>query len=370
MTNERKFSPVTATVTVGLTDGRTMDQNRRTFLQSTLVTALAAQFGPSLLAASAPRAPLKPRRLAVGATVGLVSPAGATFLTEELDIVKETVVALGLKWKLGHHVLDRYGYLGGKDADRAADLNAMFADDAVDAILCIRGGWGCNRLLPLLDYPAIAAHPKILLGYSDITSLLTAIHAKTGLVTFHGPVGVSTWSGFSLEFIRRILFNGEAVAMGNPKTKGDSQVVTRDRIQTITPGIVSGRLVGGNLTVLTAMLGSEYLPDWSGRILFLEDTNENIYRIDRMLTQLKLAGVLDKIAGFVFGKCTKCTPGDGYGSFTLEEVLNDHIRPLKIPAWSGAMIGHIDSQFTVPIGVRVAIDAERGTITMLEAAVR
>jgi len=158
--------------------------------------------------------------------------------------------------------------------------------------------------------------------------------------------------------------------MGNPKTKGDSQVVTRDRIQTITPGIVSGRLVGGNLTVLTAMLGSEYLPDWSGRILFLEDTNENIYRIDRMLTQLKLAGVLDKIAGFVFGKCTKCTPGDGYGSFTLEEVLNDHIRPLKIPAWSGAMIGHIDSQFTVPIGVRVAIDAERGTITMLEAAVR
>jgi muramoyltetrapeptide carboxypeptidase len=347
-----------------------MTQNRRSFLQSTVVAALSAPFAPRLLAAEANRNPVKPRRLTPGATVGLVSPAGATWLTEELAIVEETMAALGLKCKLGPHVLDRYGYLAGKDADRAADLNAMFADDAVDAILCVRGGWGCNRLLPLLDYKAIAAHPKILLGYSDITSLLIAIYAKTGLVTFHGPVGASTWNAFSLDSLRRILFNGEAVALENPKITGDSLVVTKDRIQTITPGSAAGRLVGGNLTVLTAMLGSDYLPDWSGTILFVEDIKEDIYRIDRMMTQLKLAGVLDRISGFVFGKCTSCGPGEGHGSLTLEEVLNDHVKPLKIPAWYGAMIGHIDNKFTVPVGVLAKIDAGRGTITMLEPAVR
>jgi muramoyltetrapeptide carboxypeptidase len=279
------------------------------------------------------------------------------------------VAALGLKVKVGPHVLDRYGYLAGKDADRAADLNAMFADDSVAAVLCVRGGWGCNRLLPLLDYKTIATHPKILLGYSDITALLVAIYAKTGLVTFHGPVGASNWNPYSLDFVRRILFQAEAVAMSNPADRGNGLVVTKDRIQTLTPGTASGRLLGGNLTVLSAMLGSEYLPDWSGAILFLEDTNEHIYRIDRMLTQLQLAGVLDKISGFVFGKCTKCDPGDGYGSLTLEEVLNDHIRPLKIPAYSGAMIGHIENKFTVPLGVQVRIDAEHGTLAMLESAV-
>ena len=347
-----------------------MTQNRRSFLETTLFAALATQIAPSLKADSAGRSSLKPRRLKAGATVGLVSPAGATWITEEIAILQETLEALGLKFKLGKHVMDRYGYLAGKDADRAADLNAMFSDDSIDAIVCVRGGWGCNRILPLLDYKAIAAHPKILLGYSDITSLLTAIYAKTGLITFHGPVGASTWNKFSLDFVRRILFDGEAITLENPKIISDGLVVTKDRIQTITPGIAEGRLVGGNLTVLTAMLGSEYLPDWSGKILFVEDIKEEIYRIDRMLTQLKLAGVLNRISGFVFGKCTTCGPGEGHGSLTLEEVLNDHIQPLKIPAWSGAMIGHIDSKFTVPVGVQARINADRGTITMLESAVR
>ena len=347
-----------------------MTPDRRSFLHSALLAALAAPLAPRLGAAPAPKGPVKPRRLAPGATLGLVSPASATFVAEELEIIKETVAALGLKWKLGAHAMDRYGYLAGKDADRAADLNAMFADDGVDGILCIRGGWGCNRLLPLLDYGTIAAHPKVLIGYSDITSLLNGIYARTGLVTFHGPVGASTWNTFSLDYLRRILFAGEALVMDNPKVTGDNLVVAKDRVHTITPGTASGRLVGGNLTVLAAMMGSPYLPDWSGTILFLEDVQEHVYRIDRMLTQLKLAGVLERISGFVFGKCTKCDPGDGYGSLTLEEVLNDHIQPLKIPAWSGAMIGHIEQKFTVPVGVLARIDAGRGTIAMLEPAVR
>ncbi len=347
-----------------------MTQNRRSFLQATLLAALSTQVAPELLGAAASASSVRPRRLVPGATVGLVSPASATWLTEELEILQETLRALGLKPKLGKHVLDRYGYLGGTDADRAADLNMMFGDDSVDAILCIRGGWGCNRLLPLLDYPLIAAHPKILLGYSDITSLLTAIYAKTGLITFHGPVGTSTWNPYSLDYVRRVLFNAEAVTLTNPAVIGKGLVVTEDRIRTITPGVAAGVLVGGNLTVLTAMLGSPYLPDWSGKILFLEDTNESIYRVDRMLTQLKLAGVLDKVAGVVFGKCTKCLPGEGQGSLTLEEVLNDHLRPLKVPAWEGAMIGHIENKFTVPVGVRAEIDATRGSIKLLEPAVR
>ena len=342
---------------------------RRRFLQSALAATMATQIAPRLAAAVPGRTVIKARRLVPGATVGLVSPASATWTADELDIITETVTALGLKFKLGRHVMDRYGYLAGKDADRAADINAMFADASVDAILCVRGGWGSNRILPLLDYAAIAAHPKILLGYSDITSLLTAIYARTGLVTFHGPVGVSTWNPFSLDSLRRILFHGEAIRMENPKVTGDNLVATKDRVRTITPGTATGRLIGGNLTVLTAMLGSSYLPDWTGTILFLEDTNENIYRIDRMLTQLKLAGVLDRISGLVFGKCTKCLPGEGYGSLTLEEVLDDHIRPLKIPAWHGAMVGHIENKFTVPIGVLARIQAEQGAITMLEPAV-
>ncbi len=345
-------------------------QDRRRFLQAALAGALAVAGTPRLGAAPAARRLLKPRRLKEGATVGLVSPASASWLGEEIDVLRETVLALGLKPRLAPHALDRYGYLAGRDADRAADLNAMFADDSVDAILCVRGGWGSNRLLQRLDYGMIAAHPKILIGYSDITALLNAIHARTGLVTFHGPVGVSSWGRFSLEAFRRLLFQGEAGTLEPPRLPTDALVQTRDRIRTLTPGVATGRLVGGNLTVLAAMLGSEYLPDWSGSILFLEDTRENIYRIDRMLTQLKLAGVLDRISGFVFGKCTQCTPGDGYGSLTLEEVLADHVLPLKIPAWHGAMIGHIEQQFTLPIGVPARIDAERGTITLLEAAVQ
>jgi muramoyltetrapeptide carboxypeptidase len=343
--------------------------NRRTFLQSLALAAVAAQLPSSMVNAAESNAILKPRRLKAGSTVGLINPAGTTWSPDDVRQVQESMAALGLATKPGRHVLDRYGYLAGTDADRAADVNEMFADSSVDAILCVRGGWGCNRILPLLDYRLIRKNPKILMGYSDITSLLVAIYAATGLTTFHGPVGTSTWNAFSLDFVKKILFNAETPVMTNPVVIGDNLAQTKDRLQTITPGKATGRLVGGNLSVLTAMIGSDYLPDWKGHILFLEDDGENVYRIDRMLTQLKLAGVLAKVTGFVFGKCTNCGPGEGYGSLTLDEVLNDHVRPLGIPAWSGAMIGHIENKFTLPIGGRAEIDAAAGSITMLEPAV-
>jgi muramoyltetrapeptide carboxypeptidase len=155
--------------------------------------------------------------------------------------------------------------------------------------------------------------------------------------------------------------------MRNPR--GDAPVQLENRIRTITPGRARGRILGGNLTVLTTIMGSSYLPNWKGSILFVEDVREKIYKIDRMFTQLKLAGVLDQIAGFVFGQCVDCDPGEYYGSLTLEDVLQDHIAPLGVPAWHGAMIGHIDDQFTIPEGIEVEIDADAGIIQMLESAV-
>lgn len=331
--------------------------------------AVASQLPVRLWASLPDAAILKPRRLRRGDTVGLINPAGPTFEKVDIEIAEESITALGLKFKPGAHLRDRYGYLAGKDGDRAADINAMFADPDVQAIICVRGGWGCNRLLPLLDYGVIRKNPKILMGYSDVTSLLVGIYAKTGLVTFHGPVGSSTWNRFSIDYVQRVLFEGERVMMQNPVVLGDNLTQVKDRIDTITPGKAQGRLVGGNLSVLSAMVGSEYLPDWKNHILFLEDTDEQIYRVDRMLTQLKLAGVLNSVSGVVFGKCTNCGPGDGFGSLTLEEVFADLLKPLNVPCWSGAMIGHIENKFTVPLGIQAEIDANNGTIQLLEPAV-
>lgn len=313
--------------------------------------------------------PIKPRRLAQGDTVAMVAPASATFLRMELDLAREALEMFGLKVLVGEHLLERHGYLAGQDAARAADINRFFADPGIRAVLPIRGGWGSNRVLPYLDYEAIRRNPKIVLGFSDITALLLAISAKANLVTFHGPNGMGRWDEWSADYVKRVLFNAEAVTFENPHEKKDFIIQTEYRTQTIVPGTARGTLLGGNLTVVTALLGSAYLPSWDGCILFLEDVGEDIYRVDRMLTSLKLAGVLRKIRGFVFGTCEECEPGEGYGSLTLEEVFDDHIRPLKVPAWRGAMIGHRMPQFTLPVGAQVEIDATQATMKMLAPAV-
>lgn len=346
-----------------------MNISRRQILQMFGAGLIASRVSGASASGLKPGSTLKPPRLKAGDTVGLVNPAGATFHPGDVTVAAETVAALGLKIKTGEHLLDRYGYLAGPDKDRAKDINDMFADQDVAAILTLRGGWGCNRILDLLDYSLISQHPKILMGYSDITSLLLALNAKTGLVTFHGPVGISTWNKYSTQFVRKLLFNAEAFSMENPREIGDNLVQVKDRVLTINGGTAKGKLLGGNLSVLTAMVGSEYLPDFKDNVLFLEEVGEDIYRVDRMLTQLKLAGILSKLSGFVFGKCSDCGPGKSYGSLTLEEVLDDHIKPLGIPAWYGSMIGHIENKFTMPLGIEARIDADKGRITLLEAAV-
>ena len=343
--------------------------NRRKFLQTGLLSSLALSLPLQAPAQIFGKKIVKPPRLKAGDTVGLINPAGATFHPDDVTQTEEILTALGLKSKRGKFILDRYGYLAGTDEHRAADINDFYADKSVNALLSIRGGWGCNRILPLLDYDTIKRNPKIIMGYSDITSLLVAIYAKTGVITFHGPVGTSTWNSYSTQYVRDILFDGKMATMVNPRDMGDNLIQTKDRILTITPGTAKGRLVGGNLSVLTAMLGSDFLPDWRETILFVEEIGEDIYRVDRMLTQLKLAGVLDKISGFVFGKCTDCGSGEGYGSLTLDDLFNDLIKPLGIPAYYGAMIGHIADKFTLPVGANVEMDAGKGTIQMVESAV-
>jgi muramoyltetrapeptide carboxypeptidase len=343
---------------------------RRDFLGATGVWTLAAGAGGGLARAeSGAAATVRPKRLRKGDRVGLVAPASANFKSVDVEIAQDVVRAFSLEPRLGAHVRDRHGYLAGRDEARAADVNAFFADSSIAGIFAIRGGWGCARILPHLDWDRIRRNPKVVAGYSDLTALHCGLHARTGLVTFHAPTLLSDWPAFSVDHFRRVVFEAETPTMSNPKGEEDRLVQRHFRTRTITPGRARGRLLGGNLTVLTALVGSPYLPAFDGAILFLEDVDEDIYRVDRMLTQLALAGLLRRLAGLVFGSCTRCEPGEGYGSLTLEEVLDEHVRPLGIPAYEGAMIGHQDQQFTIPVGTRVELDAAAATLTMLEPAV-
>lgn len=345
--------------------------NRRQFVESLGAVSLAAGWSPAGVRAAAP-AIVRPKRLAPGDTVALVSPASATFNSLDLQIAKESLEAMGFKVRAGEHALERHGYLAGDDKARADDINKAFADKSVAAVHAVRGGWGSARLLPYLDYDTIRRNPKVFIGYSDITALLLAIHARTGLLTFHGPIGLGRWDAWSLDYYKRVLINHEAVTYTN-KTglSSDRNSLTQVdfRTLTMTPGKARGRLLGGNLSVLTGIIGSPYLPDWDGAILFCEEVHEDLYRVDRMFTQLKLAGVLGRIKGFVFGGCSECGPGEGYGSLTLEEILREHVKPLGVPAWQGAMIGHAQPQWTLPVGAEVEIDAAAATMTLLEPAV-
>jgi muramoyltetrapeptide carboxypeptidase len=313
----------------------------------------------------------KPLRLREGDTVGLIEPASATDEVFDLSLVEETIIALGLKPKRAAHLLGRYGYLSGTDKDRAADVNAMFADKSVRAIFAVRGGWGCARILPYLDYDVIRANPKLLIGYSDITALHMAIAAKANVTSLHGPNGSSAWGKTSVDSFREIAFGGGTPTYRNPSATEDRLIQKKWRTQTIHPGVARGRLLGGNLTVLSALVGTPYLPNFDGAILFLEDIDEAEYRIDRMLTQLGQAGILRKLSGVVFGQCTNCKAREtvSYGAFTLSDVLSQHIGVLSIPAFQGAFVGHMPDQFTLPVGVLAEMDAQAGTLRLLEAAV-
>jgi muramoyltetrapeptide carboxypeptidase len=340
--------------------------NKRHFLKSTILglgslplLSFDANFKVSPMT-------LLPAPLKKGDTVGLISPSAATAERIQFDFAQEALVALGFQVKLGENLKNRRGHLAGSDSERANDLNSMFADPDVKAVICIRGGSGAARILPMIDYNVVKMNPKPILGYSDITALHCAIQTQTGLVTFHGPNGSGSWNSFNVSQFQKMFFDRSLVTFANEQVKGDDLVVKQNRIQTLQPGSVQGKILGGNLTVLVSLSGTPYYPDFEDAILFIEDIGEDPYKIDRMMSTLALNGTLSKIKGFIFGQCSDCNPGGGYGSLTLDDILDDYILPLRIPAYKGAMIGHVPKQFIVPVGAKVEMDASQGTFRMLE----
>jgi len=314
--------------------------------------------------------PLRPPRLRRGDTVALINPSGAVYERAPYEIAAASLRALGFEVREAPHLRARRGQFAGRDEERAADVNAMFADPGVHGLLALTGGSGGNRILPHVDYAAIARTPKVLAGFSDLTALINAVHVRTGLVTFHAPLGASEWNAFSVRHFRSVLIDAEPALLANEPEAGDVLVAKEGRTVTIRGGRARGRLVGGNLAVLVSLAGTPYWPDFDGAILFLEDVNEYIYRVDRMLSTLKLAGALERVAGVVLGGFTNCGPSEGsFGTLTLDEVFDDYFKPLGVPVYAGAMFGHVKRKFTLPVGLPAEIDADAGTIRLLEPAV-
>lgn len=336
--------------------------SRRSFLPL-LGTAVA---GASALSFSVNKlTPLKqlilPPALKKGDLIGVCAPAGGIKNHSEITEFEEVLNELGYKVLFSKNIESNTGYFSGTDQQRAEDFMNLIQNDEVKAIFFIRGGWGCARILDYLNFDMIQSNPKIIMGFSDPTSLLNAISVKTGLVTFHGPGGNSTWNDYSMLYINKLLVEGSEILYQNQAS--DLPIVT------YTEGSATGVLFGGNLSVLSGMIGSEFLPDWKGKILFLEDVAEEPYRIDRMLTHLKLAGVFDKISGLILGNFRKCIPEEPNISFTLEEVFEQHFKGVAFPVYYGAQIGHTRNKFTVPIGAKVEMDAKLGIFKLMEQVV-
>ena len=363
-----------------------MTTSRRTFLEEVSFASLIAGFPLSAQAAlqkyaEKPPEPVFPKALQPGMTVALVAPSSPGWGLIDNEVAVEIAKALGFKAKLFPHAGETTYYLAGPDDHRASDLNAAFADPSVDAIFCLRGGYGASRILPLLDYEMIKKNPKIICGYSDITALLNAIHRLTGLVTFHGPIGGEQQTKYTLASFKKVLM--EAKPAGRiaepPAPKGPPQGVFVDRenwIYKLAPGKGRGRLVGGNISVFSTLVGTPFEPELKGRILFLEEVGEDPYRIDRWLTQFLLTGKLSGLAGVALGKFAHCAPGDykpsfaGMGTWTWQEVCKDRLGKLGIPVVANLVFGHVPDKATLPIGVMAELDGDAGTLSILEAAVR
>lgn len=307
-----------------------------------------------------------PRGISKGDTIGIISPAGPV----DRDRLKKGISALeklGYKIKLGRHVVDKWGYLAGKDEDRLADLHWAFSDDQIDVVFCSRGGYGTNRIISNVDFNLIRANPKILLGYSDITGLHIPIQQKTGLVVFQGPMVVSDWgkgiNGYSLKNLFKVIANPEPA--GDLKNPEDAEP-----LKFMGGGQVTAPLTGGNLSLLITTLGTPYEIDTCGKILVIEDIDEEPYVIDRYMNHLRNAGKFDKIAGLVLGSFTNCVKKDPEkDSFRTEEVFADFFRYLSCPIVSGLVFGHSGITATIPIGVNALIDIDNGRFTIKEGAV-
>lgn len=306
------------------------------------------------------------RAVQSGDCIGIVAPSGPV----DQVALKEGVARLqswGYRTLLGSSVIARNGYLAGTDSERAADFNAVWGNPDVAAVICARGGYGVMRMLEHIDWDSVRAQPKFFCGFSDITALHVALEKEAGLITFHGPMAAAFGDAASYNTqglqgaMRRTSVYG-TIPWPDPAPGAPAHV-------TIRHGTSEGRLAGGNLTLLCSLLGTPWEPDFTDRILILEDVDEAPYRVDRMLTQLRLAGLLDTVAGIVFGDSPSCMNGpEGKPSLTLLEVLADILGPLRVPLMYGFPCGHTAYRATLPLGAWARMDASMGTLTVTEPA--
>jgi len=312
---------------------------------------------------------VRPKALGPGDRVALVAPSGALLEPDDLRRAEELCAALGFEPRLAPHASSRHGYLAGTDDERAADLNAALSASDVAAVWCLRGGYGVHRILHRVDFDALRDHPKAVIGFSDITALLLAITGRTGLVSFHGPVARNPLTAFSREHWELVLTAPRPAGLLRLRPPPAGVTVPVDgRVTGIVPGVAEGPLFGGNLTILAGLAGTPFFPDLAGAVLFLEDIDEDLYRVDRALAQLRLAGALDSVAGVAVGQFTGLRRVSGSGGLGLEEVLLEHLGR-SVPLALGFPFGHVDDQWTLPIGTRARLDTGAGTLELLEPAV-
>ena len=313
---------------------------------------------------------VRPTRLARGARIALVAPAGP--LLERDDLTRAVALCRALDYEplLAPSAGRRYGYLAGTDDERLADLNFALREPSVDAIWCIRGGFGSTRILHRVDFDALADRPRPLIGFSDITALLLGAVSVAGVVSFHGPVARASMPLFSRLHFERVLAHPEAAGRLGRLPEPPGVLLPRtDRIVTLSGGVAEGPLFGGNLTLLQCLVGTRFFPDLDGAILFLEEVGEDLYRVDRMLAQLRMVGALDRLAGVAVGRFTELKRQMSDGALGFDEVLHTYLGGLGIPVAYGFPVGHIDDQWTLPIGVRARLDADAGELELLEPAV-
>jgi muramoyltetrapeptide carboxypeptidase len=294
-----------------------------------------------------------PPPLAAGARVALLAPAGPLRGPDELTASIAHAKSLGWEPIPSLHVLRRDGYLAGSDAERVLDLNAALQDDRIDGVWCVRGGYGAMRILSDVDYDAMRRRPKTLIGYSDITALHAAFAVRSGVITYHGPTARAELTDFARE------------SLGRAVIEQRDSCGTAVEARTLRDGRAAGRLVGGNLALLTALAGTPYAPSYEDAILVIEDVGEPTYRIDRMLRQLALSGALSRLAGIAFGQFTEGSATDDAASRALDVVLREAADIAGVPAVAGIPLGHISDQWTIPLGARAELDADRGELHVM-----
>ena len=294
--------------------------------------------------------------LPAGGVIGLIAPAGPAEL--DLNLATQWMHARGYQLRVYPGVWQRDGYLAGSDAERLRDLHDAFADDSVDAIFCLRGGYGCPRLLDGIDFELLRGHPKPFVGYSDITALHLAITRYAGFVTFHGPMLNADLLGNKQAPTESSLLH--MLSGQQPPTLEHPLAYP---LTTIASGCASGRLLGGNLSMICAVMGTAFELDGEGIILFIEDVNEPLYRVDRLLTHMRLAGKLDRLRGVLVGDVA------GVERTALERLLTQELGGLGIPVLAGWRSGHCDPNLTLPMGAQVRLDADRQLLVLEQAVV-